>query len=85
MFVGPGFDAAQGQSLAEYGAAKVYVADGAELVDYLVAPTAEVLAKLVADSSPAAVLLAVRRGGQGDRRPAGGQDRLRRASPTRPT
>jgi electron transfer flavoprotein alpha subunit len=57
VFVGPGFDAAK-ESLAAYGASKVYVADAPELVDHLVAPVAEVLAKVVADSSPAAVLLA---------------------------
>jgi electron transfer flavoprotein alpha subunit len=57
VLVGPGFDAAK-ESLAAYGASKVYVADAPELVDHLVAPVAEVLAKVVADSSPAAVLLA---------------------------
>ena len=34
------------------------LADAPDLVDHLVAPVAEVLAKVVADSSPAAVLLA---------------------------
>ena len=57
VLVGPGFDAAK-ESLAAYGANKVYVADAPDLVDHLVAPVAEVLAKVVADSSPAAVLLA---------------------------
>ena len=57
VLVGPGFDAAK-ESLAAYGASKVYVADAPELVDHLVTPVAEVLAKVVADSSPAAVLLA---------------------------
>jgi electron transfer flavoprotein alpha subunit len=57
VLIGGGFDAAQ-ESLAAYGAAKVYVADDAEVSSYLVAPAAEVLAKLVADSSPAAVLVA---------------------------
>jgi len=57
VLVGPGFDAAK-ESLAAYGASKVYVADAPELVDHLVAPVAEVLAKVVTDSSPAAVLLA---------------------------
>jgi electron transfer flavoprotein alpha subunit len=56
VLIGGGFDAAQ-ESLAAYGAAKVYVADDAEVSSYLVAPAAEVLAKLVADSSPAAVLV----------------------------
>jgi electron transfer flavoprotein alpha subunit len=44
--------------LAEFGAAKVYVADSADYADYLVAPTAELLAHLVAGKSPAAVLVA---------------------------
>ena len=44
--------------LAEFGAAKVYVADGADVTDYAVAPAAEVLASLVAQASPALVLLA---------------------------
>ena len=57
VFIGSGFDAAK-ESLAQYGAAKTYVADGPDLSSYLVAPAAEVLAKLVADNAPAAVLLA---------------------------
>jgi len=57
VFIGSGFDAAK-ESLAQYGAAKTYVADGPDLSSYLVAPAAEVLAKLVADITPAAVLLA---------------------------
>ncbi len=57
VLIGSGFDAAK-ESLAEYGAAKVYVADDADVSSYLVAPAAELLAKLVADSSPAAVLVA---------------------------
>jgi electron transfer flavoprotein alpha subunit len=57
VFIGTGFDSAK-ESLAQYGATKTYVADGADLSSYLVAPAAEVLAKLVAEASPAAVLLA---------------------------
>jgi electron transfer flavoprotein alpha subunit len=57
VFVGSGFDTAK-ESLAQYGATKTYVADGADLSSYLVAPVAEVLAQLVADNKPAAVLLA---------------------------
>jgi electron transfer flavoprotein alpha subunit len=57
VFIGNGFDAAK-ETLAAYGAAKVYVADDPEVSSYLVAPAAELLAKVVADSSPAAVLLA---------------------------
>jgi electron transfer flavoprotein alpha subunit len=44
--------------LAEFGAATVYVADGEEFTDYVVAPKAELLASLVAGKSPAAVLVA---------------------------
>jgi electron transfer flavoprotein alpha subunit len=44
--------------LAEFGAAKVYVADDKDLDDYLVAPKAELLAQLVSQESPAAVLVA---------------------------
>jgi electron transfer flavoprotein alpha subunit len=46
------------ERLAEYGAAKVYVADGAGLDEYVAAPAAEVLASLVSRVSPAAVLVA---------------------------
>jgi electron transfer flavoprotein alpha subunit len=56
VFVGQGYDAAKEQ-LAEYGAQKVYVAGDAELDNYLVAPKAEVLAQLVGQVSPAAVLI----------------------------
>ncbi len=44
--------------LAEYGAAKVYVAEAVELDDYLVAPKAEALASVVSSASPVAVLVA---------------------------
>jgi electron transfer flavoprotein alpha subunit len=54
-----GAGAAEGQArLAEYGAEAVYVAGGSEFTGYLVAPEAELLASLVAQKSPAAVLLA---------------------------
>jgi len=43
--------------LGEHGAKTVYVADAADMVDYVVAPTAELLAQLVADKSPVAVLI----------------------------
>jgi electron transfer flavoprotein alpha subunit len=46
------------EKLAEYGAAKVYVADAPDIDKYLVAPKATVLAKLVQDKQPAAVLIA---------------------------
>ncbi|MGH3415032.1 MAG: electron transfer flavoprotein subunit alpha/FixB family protein [Actinocrinis sp.] len=57
VFVGSTYDAAKDR-LAEYGAAKVYVAEDPELDGYVVAPKAELLAKLVADAPPAAVLIA---------------------------
>jgi len=57
VFIGAGIDTARG-ALKEYGAAKVYVIEGAEFSDYLVVPKAEALAQLVADRSPAAVLIA---------------------------
>ncbi|MEV0645756.1 electron transfer flavoprotein subunit alpha/FixB family protein [Phytomonospora sp. NPDC050363] len=45
------------EALGQYGAQKVYVAEHADLADYLVAGKAEVLAGLVSEKSPAAVLL----------------------------
>ncbi|GAA4636154.1 electron transfer flavoprotein subunit alpha/FixB family protein [Actinoallomurus vinaceus] len=57
VWVGPGYEGAK-DKLAEYGAAKVYVAADEELTSYVVAPKAELLAQLVADRSPAAVLVA---------------------------
>ncbi|HEV2640432.1 MAG TPA: electron transfer flavoprotein subunit alpha/FixB family protein [Actinocrinis sp.] len=56
VYVGPGFDAAKDR-LAEYGAAKVYVAESAELDGYVTAPRAELLAKLFAEAAPAALLI----------------------------
>jgi electron transfer flavoprotein alpha subunit len=53
----PGTAAALKDQLAEYGAAKVYVAEGDELAGYSVAPKAAALAAVVAQASPAAVLL----------------------------
>jgi electron transfer flavoprotein alpha subunit len=57
VWVGPGAEAARDR-LAEYGAAKVYVADSSDLTDYVVAPQAELLASLIEQHSPAAVLVA---------------------------
>src|SRR5580698_8056271 len=57
VWTGPGADGGQAR-LAEFGAAKVYVADSADYDDYVVAPKAELLAQLVADKTPAAVLVA---------------------------
>ena len=57
VWAGPG--AAEGRArLAEYGAARVYVADSGEFGEFVAAPAAELLARLVADISPAAVLVA---------------------------
>ncbi|MDQ2837520.1 MAG: electron transfer flavoprotein subunit alpha/FixB family protein [Actinomycetota bacterium] len=54
----PGTAAALKDQLAEYGAAKVYVAESDEIADYLVAPKAEVLAQIAGQASPAAILVA---------------------------
>src|SRR3978361_153021 len=53
----PGTAAGVKDTLAEYGAAKVYVAESTDIDDYLVAPKAEVLAQLVGEKSPAAVVI----------------------------
>ncbi len=53
-----GSAAAMKDKLAEYGAAKVYVGESDDIDGYVVAPKAEVLAALVADKQPAAVLIA---------------------------
>jgi electron transfer flavoprotein alpha subunit len=55
---GPGTAAALTGKLGEFGAAKVYAAESEDLDGYLVAPKVSVLAALVRDTSPAAVLLA---------------------------
>ncbi len=57
VWAGPGAEAGR-KRLAEFGAAKVYAAAGEELEEYVVAPKAELLASLVAEKSPAAVLVA---------------------------
>jgi electron transfer flavoprotein alpha subunit len=57
VFVGAGLENAKDR-LAEFGAQKIYVADGSDLSDYSVAPKVAVLAKLVSDNSPGAVLIA---------------------------
>ena len=56
VFIGDGLDDAA-PALAEYGAARVYAVPAGEATQYLVAPTVEVLAHLVEQTSPAAVLL----------------------------
>ncbi|MFD0906086.1 electron transfer flavoprotein subunit alpha/FixB family protein [Actinomadura sediminis] len=57
VWVGPGYENAKDR-LAEYGAGKVYVAADEELTSYVVAPKAALLAQLVSEKSPAAVLVA---------------------------
>lgn len=57
VWAGPGAAEALGP-LAEFGATKVYVAADPEFTDYVVAPKAELLARLVTDKSPSAVLTA---------------------------
>lgn len=56
VFIGPGADAAIA-TLGEHGAKIVYVADGQAMLDHIVIPKVDVLAKLVAEKSPAAVLI----------------------------
>jgi electron transfer flavoprotein alpha subunit len=57
VWTGP--DAAAGRDrLAEFGAARVYVADGGEFDEYVAAPKADALAAAVARTSPSAVLVA---------------------------
>jgi electron transfer flavoprotein alpha subunit len=57
VWAGSGADAGR-QRLAEFGAERVYVADSSDLGDYAVAPAAELLAQLVSEKAPAAVLVA---------------------------
>ncbi|WP_194918043.1 electron transfer flavoprotein subunit alpha/FixB family protein [Catenulispora rubra] len=58
VFIGAGYESGTvAEKLAEYGAAKVYVAEDKELEGYVTAPKAELLAKLVAEHAPAAVLV----------------------------
>ena len=57
VFVGAGFDAAK-ETLARFGAAKVYRIESPDVTGHLVAPTAEALAQLVERASPVAVLIA---------------------------
>ena len=56
VWLGEGAESAQAR-LAEFGAAKVYVAGGQDMTAFVVAPAAEVLASLVGQVSPVAVLV----------------------------
>jgi electron transfer flavoprotein alpha subunit len=53
----PGTAAALKTTLADYGAAKVYVAEHEDIGKYSVSPKVEALAAVVAQTSPAAVLI----------------------------
>ena len=57
VVAGAGAEQAQ-QRCAEFGAARIYAAGDAVFDDYVVAPTAELLAQLVKDKAPALVLIA---------------------------
>jgi len=57
VWAGPGAEAGR-ERLAEFGAETVYVAAGEEFEDYVAAPKAELLAALVTEKAPAAVLMA---------------------------
>jgi electron transfer flavoprotein alpha subunit len=56
IFFGSGYDAAK-ETLALYGAAKVYLADAPELEEFLVAPKAEAIAQVASTASPAGILI----------------------------
>lgn len=56
VFFGSQIEAAR-DVLRQYGAERIYLLDAAELTDYLVAPKAEALAKLMKSQQPAAVLV----------------------------
>ncbi|CUU60723.1 electron transfer flavoprotein subunit alpha [Frankia sp. CcI49] len=59
VFLGaPGTLAKAKDYLAQYGAAKIYVVESDDVANFIGAPAAEVLSKLVADTSPVAVLAA---------------------------
>jgi electron transfer flavoprotein alpha subunit len=58
VWVGGGLDDAAATTLAEFGATTIYVADSADLSEFSVAPKSELLAQLVAEKNPAAVLVA---------------------------
>ncbi|MEQ4204565.1 electron transfer flavoprotein subunit alpha/FixB family protein [Actinopolymorpha sp. B9G3] len=56
VFIGSGYERAK-DTLASFGAQKVYLAEDPELTDYLVAPKAEALAQVAERATPAAILL----------------------------
>ena len=56
VFLGKGADAAVA-TLAEYGAAKVYVVDAPEIDQYLITPKVDALTQIAQAASPAAILV----------------------------
>ncbi|MBA4085199.1 electron transfer flavoprotein subunit alpha/FixB family protein [Janibacter terrae] len=56
VFIGPGAETAT-DLLARYGAEKIYAVSDPAAVEHLVAPQAEILAQLVQEKQPAAVLI----------------------------
>jgi electron transfer flavoprotein alpha subunit len=59
VFLGaPGTYAKAKNYLAEYGASTVYIVESDDVANYIAGPAAEILAKLVADKSPRAILTA---------------------------
>ena len=58
VWVGPGYSASAEATLAEFGANIVYVAESPEMAAHPVAPKAEVLAQLVTEKQPTAVIVA---------------------------
>lgn len=63
VFIGPGAETAK-DLLARYGAEKVYAVSDPAALEHLVAPQAEVLAQLVQEKQPAAVLIPSNAGGK---------------------
>ena len=57
VWVGPNYSDAVAAELGTFGAQTVYVASDAALIDHPIAPTAELLAMLVAEHAPRAVLI----------------------------
>jgi electron transfer flavoprotein alpha subunit len=57
VWTGAGADEGRAR-LAEFGAARVYVADDPAVTDFVVAPTAALLAQLVTEKAPSLVLIA---------------------------
>lgn len=63
VFIGPGAETAK-DLLGRYGAEKIYAFSDAVALEHLVAPQAEILAQLVTEKQPAAVLIPSNAGGK---------------------